>query len=241
MLRRLIQIVVVGPAFVGKAAEFAFDEGVDVSVHDVLDSAGLNAGSEIFHELIGLKDVVSDLGTEGDIGFLAVLAFEFCVFAIELHLLEFCREHSHGEGTVLCLGSFALAGGDQTGGLVPDADGGFDLIHVLSAFTAGAVGVDFDIGFCDFDGSGFWQLGDDVDGGEGGVSAFVGVEGGDADEAVDAAFGCEVTEGKLAGDANGGGFDAGFFTLLDIDDGGLESAPLAPALVHSEEHIGPVA
>jgi hypothetical protein len=175
----LVEIVVVSAPFVGEATEFSFDERVDIAIHHVLDAAGLNAGSEVFHELIGLEDVVPDLGTEGDVGFFPVLAFEFGVFAVEFHLLELCGEHSHREGTVLCLRAFALAGGDEAGCFVTNPYSGLDFVDVLSAFSSGAVSIDFNIGFVDFDGGGLWQFGDDIDRCERGVSAFILIEWGD--------------------------------------------------------------
>ena len=43
------------------AAEFGFDEGVDVAVHGGLDVVGFLAGAEVEHFLIGLEDVRANL------------------------------------------------------------------------------------------------------------------------------------------------------------------------------------
>src|SRR2546423_2730703 len=52
------------------AAEFGLDEDVDLSVHDFLDVAGLGAGAVIFHHLIRLKNVGTNLVAPRDVAFL---------------------------------------------------------------------------------------------------------------------------------------------------------------------------
>ncbi len=72
------------------------------------------------------------------------------------------------------------------------------------ALAAGAVGVDAEVFGLDVDDDGvvdFWR---DEDGGEAGMAALGGVEGGDADEAMDAGFAAEETEGEIARDGEGG-------------------------------------
>ena len=58
------------------------------------------------------------------------------------------------------------------------------------------------------------------------MAALGGVEGGDADQAVDAGFATEEAEGEVAGDGEGGGFDAGFVAVLDFVDLDFEALTL---------------
>ena len=50
------------------------------------------------------------------------------------------------------------------------------------------------------------------------MAALGGVEGRDANEAVDAGFTGEQTESEFASDGEGGGLDAGFVTILNFVD-----------------------
>ena len=80
----------------------------------------------------------------------------------------------------------------------------------------------------------------DVDLGEAGVAARGGVEGGDPDQAVDAALGGEEAVGVLAAGDEGGRLQARLLPrrgLLHLD---LEAAPLGPAQVHAQEDLRPV-
>ena len=138
------------------------------------------------------------------------------------------------------LGALVLAAGDEAGGDVGDADGGVGGVDVLAALAAGAVGVDAEVVGLDVDDDGVVDLGRDEDAGEAGVAALGGVEGGDADEAMDAGFAAEEAEGEVAGDGEGGGFDAGLVAVLNFVDLDFEVLALAPADVHAHEHLGPV-
>ena len=56
-----------------------------------------------------------------------------------------------------------------------------------------------------------------------------------------APFSLEITIRILTADKRRNGFDAGFVTLLDIDDLATEPILFDPTLVHAEEHICPIA
>src|SRR6185437_9851210 len=146
----------------------------------------------------------------------------------------------HGLVAVLVLGALVLALDDDAGGDVGDADGRVRGVDVLAALAAGAVGVGADLVGLDVDLDGVVDFRRDEDGRERGVAALGLVEGGDADEAVDAGFSAEEAEGVLAGDGEGGGLDAGFFAGLVVVDFGFESLLLGPAEIHAHEHLGPV-
>jgi len=59
----------------------------------------------------------------------------------------------------------------------------------LAAVAAGMIDVDAQVFFVDFDFVVGFYYGEDFDEGEGGLSQIIGVEGREADEAVDAMFG----------------------------------------------------
>jgi hypothetical protein len=55
-----------------------------------------------------------------------------------------------------------------------------------------------------------------------------------------AAFGLQPAIGVVAGDLDGGGFDAGFFALGLFEIFDLEAVLFGPARVHAQQHRGPV-
>ena len=80
----------------------------------------------------------------------------------------------------------------------------------------------------------------DVELGEAGVAAGGRVEGGDPHQTVDAALGGEEAVGVLAAGDEGGRLQPRLLPrrgLLHLD---LEAAPLGPAQVHPQQHLGPV-
>ena len=149
--RRLF-IVRGGAFFVDEAAEFAVDEGVDVAIHDSLDVAGFHAGAVVLDHLVGLEDVGADLAAPCDVPLLAILALDIGALFVLLDLVEFGLEHFHGQLAVATLAALGLAGDDDAGGLVDQADGGLHLVHVLPALAAAAEGIELDIGRVDLDG-----------------------------------------------------------------------------------------
>ena len=82
--------------------------------------------------------------------------------------------------------------------------------------------------------------GADVDLGEAGVAAGRGVEGGDADQPVDAALGGEEAVGVLAAGDEGRRLEAGLLPRRGLLHLHLEAAPLGPAQVHAQEDLRPV-
>ena len=162
------------------------------------------------------------------------------LFLVEFVLVELASAAASSPLFILVLGALVLAAGDEAGRDVGDADGGVGGVDVLATLAAGAVGIDAEVFGLDVDDDGVVDLGRDEDAGEAGVAALGGVEGRDADEAMDAGFAAEQTEGEVAGDGEGGGLDAGLVAVLDFVDLDLEVLALAPADVHAHEHLGPV-
>ena len=103
---------------------------------------------------------------------------------MQLHQLG--AEHLHAVVPVLELAALGLAGDDHAGGQVDESHGGGGLVDVLAAGAAGAVDLHLDVLRPDLDVSVLRQVRHDLDRGEGGLPTGVGIEGGDADQTVDA-------------------------------------------------------
>jgi len=72
------------------------------------------------------------------------------------------------------------------------------------------------------------------------VTALVGVEGGDAHQAVDAGFGFEMSIGVGSLDFDRDAFNAGFVAVLKIKDVRFITLALDPAQIHAHQHLRPV-
>ena len=104
-----------------------------------------------------------------------------------------------GSGLVLDLGSLFLAGDDDAGGQVGDADRGVSGVDALAAFAGGSVYVDTDVFVVDFDGGDFVGFGVDEDTGGGGLDSALGFGNRYALYSVYAAFEFEDASGAVAG------------------------------------------
>ena len=80
----------------------------------------------------------------------------------------------------------------------------------------------------------------DLDARERRLAAVGGVERREPDEPVDALLGAVEAVGVLALDAEGGGLDAGLLPRARLQQLDLEAAPLGPAHLHPQHHLGPV-
>ena len=201
----------------------------------------MHAGAEVFDHLVRLEDVAADLAAPANLPLFAVLTLHFSALFVLLALVELGLEQLHGEVAVLQLAALGLAGHHDPGGQVGEADGGFDFVHVLSAFAAAAVGVDAEVAIVDFDRGVLGDFRGHIHAGEGRVAALVAVKRADADQAVHSPFGLQVAVSIVAGDFEGDPFDSGLVTGLDVEDLRLHAVPLDPALIHAHEHVGPVA
>ena len=125
-------------------------------------------------------------------------------------------------------------------GKVGDADRRIGHVDVLPARAAGAEGIDAQVFVLYIDFDFVVHLREDEDAGEGGVAASVGVEGGDADQAMYADFGLQQTVGVLAVDFEGRALDAGAFAFEAVGHDGGKALALGPSQVHAQEHFGPI-
>ena len=122
-----------------------------------------------------------------------------------------------------------------------NSHGRFDFVHVLSAFAAAAESVDLEIGRIDFDRRGIGDLRNNIDTGKRSVPAFVRIEWRNAHEPMDASLGLEITISVLTAHQKRDRFDSDFLAGLNIDNLRFKIAPLNPALIHPQEHVGPIA
>ncbi len=120
------------------------------------------------------------------------------------------------------------------------AHGGVGLVDVLAARAGGAVGVNPDVLHVDFDLPVVLQHRRHVQGSEGGVPPGVGVEGADANQAMDALFPAQVAVGVVPVHLEGNGLDARLVALQVIQQRDLETHFLTVAHVHPVEHLRPV-
>src|SRR5690606_8834251 len=144
-------------------------------------------------------------------------------------LVEQAAEHLHRGRAVLVLAALRRALHDDPGRDVRDADGRLRLVDVLPALAAGAHGVDLEVLLLDLDLDVVVDIRHDVDGREGGVAPRVGIEGADADEAVDAVPRLQKAVRERAADRDRRILDARLVAGLVVEDLGLETLLLAPA------------
>ena len=110
------------------------------------------------------------------------------------------------------LAALRLAEHHDARGQVGQAHGGGRLVDVLAAGAAGTAGLHFDVLRTDLDLAVVVQLRHDLQRGEAGLTAGVGVKGADAHQPVYAVLALEVAVGVLALDEDGGGLDARLVT-----------------------------
>jgi len=123
---------------------------------------------------------------------------------------------------------------------VGHADGAVGLVDVLAAGSGSPHCDDVEILRIDRDVDVVLKLRHDIDGSERGVAASGGVKRRDADQAMHALLRFQIAVGHRPFNQNAAGLDAGFFTLLVVQDGDLEAAALGPAAVHAVQHLRPV-
>ena len=111
---------------------------------------------------------------------------------------------------------------------------------MLAACAGGTAGLHLDVLGPDLDLAVIVQLGHDLQGGEAGLTAGVGVKGANADETVDAVLTLEVAVGILTLDEDGGGLDARLVAGLVVHELVGIAVALGPAGIHPVQHLRPV-
>ena len=122
-----------------------------------------------------------------------------------------------------------------------DAHGGFHLVHVLAALAAGTVGIHLQILVQNLDVDGIGNLRRGVQGRKGSVPLSGGIKGGNAHQAVNAAFVLQITVGILPVHLHGHGTDAGIVAVRTFQISHRKAAAFAPAHIHAQQHGCPVA
>ena len=121
-----------------------------------------------------------------------------------------------------------------------DTNGGRVLLHVLAPIAGGTIDIELELVIIDFDLGCRFSLRHDLDPRERGVPRVVLIEGRDPDEPVDTVFGAQPAVGAVAADLKRGRLEAGLVALDDVDQIDVEARSLGPALVHPQQHLGPV-
>ena len=139
------------------------------------------------------------------------------------------------------LAAAILALHHDAGGHVRQAHGRVCFVDVLTARTAGAVGVGAHIGGVDVDLDRVVDLGVDEQRRERGVATARGVEWALAHQAVNAGFGAQQTVGVLALDLDGGTLDARSVACGFFFHRGFKAFAFGVSDVLTQQHAGPVA
>jgi hypothetical protein len=222
--------------------ELALDETVDVAAEDTRRVTHLHVRPVVFHHLIRGEHVGTDLRSEVD-GF--PLSPELVHLLLALATLELGQagfQDPHGHRAILELGSLVLAGDDDPGWQVRDADGRVGGVHRLAARSRRAVDVDPELFFGDLDllFLGLLEERDHVEGRERRMSAFLGVERADPHEAMNPTLGRQEAVGVRPVQHERRGLDPRLLTVMDLVDLHPETLLLGPSRVHPEQHVGPV-
>ena len=160
--------------------------------------------------------------------------------ALHLFLQQACLQDFERGLFVPALGALVLAGDNDAGGNVGDADRRGILLDVLAAVAAGAEGVDAQLVRVQAHFGLALDFGHDFGQRERGVARLRGVERRDAHEAVDSALAAQVAVGVAAADFDCRALDAGLFACSHVEDVCLVAALVGPAEVHSQKHLCPV-
>ena len=189
---------------------------------------------------VGLEHVGADLAAPFD---LLELALDLAHLLLALLFLQFGQPRTQPDEAhllVLDLAALVLALDHDAGGQVGDAHGGVGSVDVLAAGAGGAVGVDAQILGANLDLPVVLDDGADVQRRKRRVPPRVGVEGGDAHQAVHAALAFQIAVGVVAGDLEGHRLDARLVAVQQVQQLHREAHPLGEAGVHAVEHLGPV-
>src|SRR5205814_5179986 len=110
-----------------------------------------------------------------------------------------------------------------------------------AAFASAAKGVDLQISRVNLERGGIGDLRDDIDAGKRSVTPFVCIEGRNPHEPMHSSLGLKMSISVLTAHEQRDRFYADFFTLLNVHCLSFETASLDPALIHPQQHVGPIA
>ena len=175
-----------------------------------------------------------------DVGLGGLLGGGLRLALLQLHLVKLRAQHVPGLRAIAVLRAVVLAKHHDVGRDVGEADRRLGLVDVLAPCPAGAHGIGAHVRLLDVDLDAVVDHRIDVDAGERGVAARVGIERRDAHQPVHAVLALEPAIGVAALDLHGRRLDAGLFAAGLLDPLDLVAVLLGPARVHAHEHVGPV-
>src|SRR5271157_2920705 len=146
------------------------DEGINVAIEDAVHIANAEFRAVVLDQAIGLHDVRADLAAEGNIQLGFVEAVGFVAALLQLQIVKFRAQHLHGHFAVLVLAAAHLAGDDDAGGKMREANRGLDFIDVLPALAAGTKRIKLDVFGLDVHFNAVVNFGNDKNGCERSVS-----------------------------------------------------------------------
>ena len=175
-----------------------------------------------------------------DIAFFSILSVDFGALFILLDFVKLGFQHFYRQLPITSLATLCLTSDHDSARLMQYPHRSFHLVHILPAFSAAAKRVDLQIGGINFYGSGVSNFRNNIDTRERSVTPLVCVERRNTHQAVHAPLGLKMSVCVLAGHEQSDGFDADFFALLNVHSLRFEIASFEPALVHPQQHIGPI-
>ena len=217
-----------------------FHELIEVAVEHGARIGGLHAGAQILDHLIGLQHVRADLMAPADVGLGGLLGGGLLLTPLQLTLVEPRAQHLPGLRPIAVLRAVVLTHHRDIGRDVSEAHRRFRLVDVLPTGAAGPHRVDPHVRFFDIDVDAVVDHRIDVDAGERGVPARVGIERRDAHQAMHAVLGLEPAERVAALDLNGCRFNASPLAFRLFQPLDLVAVLLGPARIHAKQHAGPV-
>ena len=119
-------------------------EPVEIAIEHPCGIRGFNIGAQVFHHLIGLQNVGSDLIAPAGITLIFVLGVDGGIALVKFQLVEPRFQRRHTVGPVLML-RFLRTCHHDIGGQMGDPDSAVGGVDVLAARARGSVGVDPDI------------------------------------------------------------------------------------------------
>src|SRR5580658_5245136 len=194
--------------------QVAADERLEITIEYAVDVADLDARTEVLRHSIRLQNVAANLRAEVD---LQLRVFELLArraLLLEFVFIEPRAKHLHGFLFVLMLRALVLASCHKSSRKMRDSHGGVGGVDVLSALSAGTVGVDAKLVGLDVDLNRVVDFGRDEDAREARVPALCLVEWRDADQAVHAGLARQQTERVLTRNGESCRLDAGFVAVL---------------------------
>ena len=130
----------------------------------------------IFHHLIWLKNVGTNLAAPGDVAFLSILPIDFRALLVLLDFVKLGLQHFHRQLTIASLAALGLAGDNNSTRLMQNPHCRFDFVDVLSAFAATAKCINLKVGRINFYWSGIGNFRNDIDTRERSVTSLVRIE-----------------------------------------------------------------